>query len=69
MSLSARGVKVAAVLLEADTFGAEMGPLAVYSTLLAGGIYAYTVKREDDLQRVLSAGVDPGMSAGAGARG
>ncbi len=68
MSLSARGVKVAAVLLEADTFGAETGPLDVYSTLLAGGIYTYTIKHDDDLRRVLSAGA-PDTGQGAGVRG
>jgi uncharacterized protein (DUF58 family) len=69
MSLQARGVKVASVLVEADTFGADVSPLGVYSTLLAGGVYTYTIKQDDDLRRVLSAGVDPGLSAGAGARG
>ena len=59
MSLQGRGVKVAAVLLEADTFGGSMSPLDVYGTLAAGGVYAYTVKRHDDLSRALSEGGDP----------
>ncbi len=58
MSLAARGVKVAAVLLEADTFGPGRSTLNAYSTLAAGGIYTYTVKHEDDLGRVLSSGIE-----------
>lgn len=61
MSLAARGVKVAAVLIEADTFGPAPSPLPVYGTLAAGGIYAYTVKARDDLRRVLSSGADPAL--------
>ena len=53
MSLAGRGVKVAAVLLEAETWGAEQSSLDVYGTLAAGGIYTYTVKRSDDLARAL----------------
>ncbi|MSQ29044.1 MAG: DUF58 domain-containing protein [Dehalococcoidia bacterium] len=59
MSLGARGVKVAAVLIQADTFGNAPNPLPVYGTLAAAGIYAYTVKAHDDLRRVLSSGADP----------
>ena len=66
MSLGGRGVKVAAVLLEADTFGPAESPLGVYSTLASGGIYAYTVKQQDDLERVLTAGADAGAAAAAG---
>lgn len=61
MSLAARGVKVAAVLIEADTFGPAPSPLPVYGTLAAAGIYAYTVKAHDDLRRVLSSGADPAL--------
>lgn len=61
MSLAARGVKVAAVLIEADTFGPAPSPLPVYGTLAAAGIYAYTVKAQDDLRRVLSSGADPAL--------
>lgn len=60
MALQARGVKVAAVLLEAETFGGAQSALGVYGTLAAGGIYTYTVKRTDDLGRVLAAGADTG---------
>jgi uncharacterized protein (DUF58 family) len=63
MGLASRGVKVAAVLLEADTFGASHGTLDAYGTLMAGGVYTYTVKRDDDLGRVLSAGAEGVPSA------
>ncbi len=62
MSLSARGVKVAAVLLEGETFGATTSSLDVYGTLASSGVYSYTVKRQDDLVQVLS-------SVGVGDRG
>jgi len=58
MTLAGRGVKVAAVLIEADTFGPAPSPLPVYGTLAAAGTYAYTVKAHDDLRRVLSSGAD-----------
>lgn len=61
MALAARGVKVAAVLIEADTFGPAPSPLPVYGALAAGGVYAYTVKAQDDLRRVLSSGADPAL--------
>lgn len=53
MSLAGRGVKVAAVLLEAETWGGPRSSLNVYGTLAAAGIYTYTVKRDDDLTRAL----------------
>ena len=53
MSLAARGVKVAAVLLEAETWGAKQSSLDVYGSLAATGVYTYTVKRSDDLRRAL----------------
>ncbi len=59
MSLAGRGVKVAAVLIEADTFGAAESALPVYGTLAAAGIYTYTVKAHDDLRRALSANAEP----------
>jgi uncharacterized protein (DUF58 family) len=58
VSLASRGVKVAAVLLEANTFGSAPSPLDVYSTLASGGVYTFTVKRTDDIRRVLSAGME-----------
>ena len=56
MSLQSRGVKVAAVLLETETWDAPTSSLDVYGTLAAGGIYTYTVKRSDDLTLVLGSG-------------
>ena len=57
-SLASRGVKVAAVLLEGETFGAATSSLDVYGTLASGGVHTYTVKRQDDLVQVLSAGAE-----------
>jgi len=65
MSLQARGVKVAAVLLEAETFGGVDSMLGVYGTLAAGGVYTYTVKRTDDLGNVLAAGAETGAAGAA----
>ncbi len=56
MSLQSRGVKVAAVLLETETWGAPTSSLDAYGTLAAGGIFTYTVKRSDDLTLVLGSG-------------
>jgi uncharacterized protein (DUF58 family) len=53
MSLAGRGVKVAAVLLESETWGAQRSSLDVYGTLAAAGIYTYTVKKTDELTRAL----------------
>ena len=55
-------MKVAAVLLEGETFGATTSSLDVYGTLASSGVYTYTVKRQDDLVQVLS-------SVGVGDRG
>ena len=63
--LSGRGVKVAAVLLEADTYGAAPSALDVYGTLAAGGVYTYTVKHSEDLGRALSGGAEAAMRDGA----
>ena len=58
MSLAGRGVKVATVLLEGETFGAPTSSLDTYGTLTAAGIYTYTVKHADDIARVLSSGAE-----------
>ena len=58
MALQSRGVKVAVVLLEAETFGGTQSALDVYGTLAAGGVYTYTVKQSDDLGHALSIGAD-----------
>lgn len=65
ISLAGRGVKVAAVLIEANTFGRAPSPLDVYGTLASGGIHTLTVKRRDDLGRVLSTGGDTDLRASA----
>ena len=54
--LNARGVEVAAVLLEADTYGEAPNPLEVYGTLAAGDIYTYTVRHGADLAQALASG-------------
>jgi len=66
--LSARGVKVAAVLLEADTYGEAPSALDVYGTLAAGGVYTYTVKHQDDLGRALGAGAEAAIREREGSR-
>ena len=56
MSMQSRGVKVAAVLIEADTYAPAPSALDIYGTLAAGGVYTYTIKCSDDIGRVLAAG-------------
>ena len=73
MALQSRGVKVAAVLLEAETYGEPTGDvtgsaLDVYGTLAAGGVYTYTVKQSDDLGHALSIGADASLLTERGAR-
>ncbi len=68
IALASRGVKVAAILIEANTFGDAPSPLDVYGTLASGGIHTVTVKRRDDLGRVLSTGMEPEAPARGGAR-
>jgi uncharacterized protein (DUF58 family) len=60
--LHGRGVKVAAIVLEPSTFGGAEGSLGVFASLAASDIYTYMVKRDDDLQRALSA--EPAETAG-----
>lgn len=52
-NLSARGVKVASVLLDATTYGATNSS-DIYDTLIAGGVFTYRVKRGEDISQVLS---------------
>lgn len=61
--ISERGVKVAAVLLEADTFGGEEGSLVVFGALAAAEVYTYMVKKSDDLITSLALGVEAGEPA------
>jgi uncharacterized protein (DUF58 family) len=60
-SLTQRGVKVAAILLEPGTFGAAQDSLLVFGTLAAADIFTYLVKRSDDLVRALGSGTDSGQ--------
>jgi uncharacterized protein (DUF58 family) len=57
-SLAQRGVKVAAVLLEPSTFGADASALFVFGALAAGDIYTYLVKRSDSLAAALGSGTE-----------
>jgi uncharacterized protein (DUF58 family) len=65
-----RGAKLAAVLIEAGTFGAERDSLVVFGALAAAGIHTSVVKRGGDLSTALaSASSDvrrPSLSAVAG---
>jgi uncharacterized protein (DUF58 family) len=61
--ISERGVKVAAILIEADTFGGEDGSLMVFGALAAAEVYTYMVKKSDDLITSLALGVEAGEPA------
>jgi uncharacterized protein (DUF58 family) len=54
-SLQGRGVKVAAIVLEASTFGGATGVLDVIASLAAADVFTYLVKRSDDLTATLGA--------------
>ena len=56
--VSERGVKVAAVLLEASTFGDSESSLQVFGSLAASDIYTYLVRRSEDLISALALGYD-----------
>jgi uncharacterized protein (DUF58 family) len=58
-----RGVKVAAVLLEASTFGGNENSLMVFGSLAASDIYTYLVRRSDDLITSLALGYDASEAA------
>jgi uncharacterized protein (DUF58 family) len=59
-ALQQRGVKVAAILLEASTFGGDDSSLGVFASLAGNDVYTYMVKRSDDLGSALGAGSDAG---------
>ncbi len=61
--LSGRGVKLATILLEADTYGGG-NALFVFGALAAAGVETYSVKQGDDLARVLGAGAEPATASG-----
>ena len=54
LQLTQRGVKVAATLLEASTFGGRSNSLMVVSALAAADIWSYLIKRGDNLSASLS---------------
>ncbi len=54
LMLTQRGVKVAAVLLEASTFGSKDTSLMVAAQLAAADIWSYIVKQGDDLTNTLA---------------
>ena len=53
--LHARGVKIAAIVLEPSTFGGEESSLGVFASLAASDVFSYMVKHADDLQTALGA--------------
>jgi uncharacterized protein (DUF58 family) len=70
LMLTQRGVKVAAVVLEASTFGARESSLMVVSQLAAADIWSYLVKQGDDLSNSLApAGESWEPSTGEGLKG
>lgn len=52
--LTSRRTSVAAILMEASTFGAEVNPHPVLDSLAASGIPTYLVKRGDTIGKALS---------------
>ncbi|HZP55987.1 MAG TPA: DUF58 domain-containing protein [Dehalococcoidia bacterium] len=55
-ALQQRGVKLAAILLEAGTFGAAESSLGVFASLAGIDVFTYMVKRSDDLLAALGSG-------------
>lgn len=53
-SLAQRGVRVAVILLDASTFGANRSPLLIFGQLTASDIMTYVVRKGDDLTLALS---------------
>ena len=66
-TLAGRGVKLAAILLEPDTFNGGGNALFVYGALAAADVHTYLVKRSDDLAATLDAGSEPALARGGGA--
>jgi uncharacterized protein (DUF58 family) len=60
-ALQARGVKVAAIIMEPSTFGGSESSLGVFASLAATDVFTYMVKHADDLQSALGAGVESGV--------
>jgi uncharacterized protein (DUF58 family) len=61
-----RGVKVAAVILDAATYGSSNNSLMVFGALAAGDIYTYVVRRSDDLDTSLAFGTSTTSDTMAG---
>jgi hypothetical protein len=53
-ALQARGVKVAAIVIEPSTFGGDRSSLEVFAALAVTDVFSYMVKRTDDLATALS---------------
>ena len=56
-ALQARGVKVAAIVVEPSTFGGETSSLDVFASLAVTDVFTYMVKHADDLPTALAAEV------------
>ncbi len=56
--LAGRGVKLAAVLLEPQSYGGPTSALFVFGALAAADVFTYLVKSTDDLARTLGSGVE-----------
>lgn len=54
-ALQARGVKVAAIVMEPSTFGGAQSSLGVYASLASTDVFTYMVKHADNLQVALGA--------------
>lgn len=67
LMLTQRGVKVAVILLEASTFGAQSNPLLIVGQLAAADIWTYLVKQGDNLTTTLTV-QGPDAHAGAPSR-
>jgi len=60
-ALQHRGVKVAAILLEPETFGGAGRTLEVFASLVANEVFTYVVKQRDDLPAALGSGAGTEM--------
>jgi uncharacterized protein (DUF58 family) len=56
--IAEQGVKVGAVLLDAETFGGKDSSLMVFGALAASDVYTYLVRRSDDLITSLAMGAE-----------
>jgi uncharacterized protein (DUF58 family) len=62
--LAGRGVKLAAVLLEPQSYGGADNALLVFGALAAADIFTYLVKRTDDLAQTLGSGLEATRTVG-----